>query len=187
MPGASPQEALDDHVRPIQAVLHCVTPAKLWRRHAEANVNGVLNFEHSPHVELRRRIQDTGQRFERVNFLVMHRYRIVRYADSPESEGYRVISTGYEYTVSNYQQREILAFHWHPGQRSHEHDPHVHIGSAVIDSASSDIGKVFSRFHIPTGHVSIAQVVRLLLTDFKVVPNRQDWEATFARLLAPQV
>jgi hypothetical protein len=72
-----------------------------------------------------------------------------------------------------------------PDRPSHEHEPHVHIGSAIIDVGSSDIGKTFSRFHIPTGHISIAQVVRLLLTDFNVVPNRQDWEAALAGILSP--
>lgn len=120
---------------------------------------------------------NAGQRFTSVNLSIAHRYRVVLESDDESSGTYRVIPVGYAYTISNHQHREIIVFHWHPGQRSHEHDPHIHIGSVVIDSDSIDTGKTFSRFHIPTGHVSIVQIVRLLLTDFNVVPNRQNWEA----------
>lgn len=183
MPRQDAQEALSDYVEPLQAALHCLTPVKLRLRHAELDVSGLLNFEQSPNIELRRRIQVSGQRLEPVYFGVAHRYRIIRDPSDAMSDLYRVIAGGYQYTISNHHQREVITYHWHPGQRSREHGPHVHIGSAVIDSDSSDIGKTFSRFHIPTGYISIAQVVRLMLTDFNVVPNRQDWQAVLAGLL----
>lgn len=100
-----------------------------------------------------------------------------------EPRDYLVITDGYSYVIRDREQREILAFHWHPGQRSAVNAPHLHVGSAILDSQSGDLGKAFSRFHIPTGHISIAQVVRLLATEFNVVPNRQDWEAILGRLL----
>lgn len=94
--------------------------------------------------------------------------------------------TGYSYAVRDHRQREILAFHWHPDRRSHEQDPHIHIGSGIVDSSAGDLGKVFSRFHIPTGHMVLARVVRMLITEFSVVPNRQDWETVIGRLLGDE-
>lgn len=167
----------------MQTALHCLTPAKLRYRRSELNTNGFLDFEQAP-IRLRRRIQATKRCLDPVYFLIAYRYRLIRDSDDAVPGKYQILPIGYEYMIGNHQQREILVFHWHPGQRSHEHDPHVHIGSAIIDAGSSDIGKTFSRFHIPTGHISITQVVRLLLTDFNVVPNRQDWEAVLAGALS---
>jgi hypothetical protein len=93
------------------------------------------------------------------------------------------VTVSYQYVISDQQQRELLAFHWHPEGVSAERDPHVHIGSGIIDSGAGDLGKVFSNFHVPTGHVPLGRVVRMLVTEFDVVPNRQDWDAVLNRLL----
>ena len=143
----------------------------------------MLRFPSDIGAELRRRNPSSNQRLDPIYLLIHQHYGIVVTSQENEPRSYRIVTGGYSYVIQSNQHREIIAFHWHPRQRSHEHDPHVHIGSAVIDADSSDIGKTFSRFHIPTGHISIAQVVRLLLTDFNVVPNRQDWEAMLAGLL----
>lgn len=172
----NPRDALDQYAQPLQAALHCVTPAKLQRGVAELDTVELLTFLDTPSVELKRQESVSGQRLESVYLLVHQRYGVAT-VPGGDPRQYRVITQGYNYVIRNRRQREIVAFHWHPGERSHEHDPHVHIGSVVIDANSSDMGKAFSRFHIPTGHISVAQVVRLLLTDFNVVPNRQDWEA----------
>ena len=181
MSGKGAYEVLDGYIQPIQSALHCITPTKLRYRRVELNVNGVLDTEQSP-VQLRRRDRVSGTRLDPVNLLAINRYRVVRGPDALGSEGYQIIPTSYEYTILNDQLREVIAFHWHPGQRSHEHNPHIHIGSIMVDSGSTDFGRAFSRFHIPTGHIAIAQVVRLLLTDFNVVPNRQDWESVLSQL-----
>lgn len=183
MSGRNPREALQRYVQPLQAALHCVTPARLQSTPSDLNVIELLKFPDSRGAELRRRDSINGERLDVVYLVIHQHFGIEVTAGVNQPRTYRVVTNGYEYMILNRQQREVLAFHWHPGQRSHEHDPHVHIGSAVVDSGSSDIGKTFSRFHIPTGHISIAQVVRLLLTDFGVVPNRQDWEVTLAGLL----
>jgi hypothetical protein len=101
-----------------------------------------------------------------------------------EPRQYRIATLGYNYAILNQRFREILSFHWHPEQRSPEHEPHLHVGSAIIDVDAADFGKGFSGMHIPTGKIALAQVVRMLLTEFNVVPNRQDWDATLRRLLA---
>jgi hypothetical protein len=143
----------------------------------------MLRFPDSRGAELRRRDPVNGERRDPVYLVIHQHFGIEVKTAVSQPRTYKAMTTGYEYMILNRQQREIVVFHWHPGQRSHEHSPHVHLGSAVVDVNSSDIGKTFSRFRIPTGHVSVAQVVRLLLTDFNVVPNRQDWESVLGAIL----
>ena len=53
----------------------------------------------------------------------------------------------------------------------------------IVDPDASDFGKPFSRFHIPTGQMALARVVRMLITEFNVIPNRQDWDSVISQLL----
>lgn len=174
----NPDEVFDRYAQPIQVALHCVTPAKLKRGAARPEITQLLTTADEPTIELKRRNPESSQRLDSVYLFVSQYYRIIPVAQAGVSRSYRVSTVGYSYEIRNSLQQEIVAFHWHPGQRSHEDEPHIHVGSAILDSKSSDLGKVFSTFHIPTGPISLAQVVRLLLRDFNVVPNRRDWEET---------
>lgn len=182
MSGTNARTVVDQYAQLLQAALHCVTPAKLRRGISDHTGIEMLTLFEAPTVELRRRDSDTGERFEPVSLLVHHHYRVITEDSDPRQ--YRVVTAGYSYAIRNQQQREILTFHWHPGRRSHEQEPRLHVGSAILDSSASDIGKGFSSFHIPTGYILLARVVQLLLTEFQVIPNRQDWESTLVQLLA---
>jgi hypothetical protein len=37
------------------------------------------------------------------------------------------------------------------------------------------LGVTLARLHIPTGRVAFEEVVRLLITELRVEPNRDDW------------
>jgi hypothetical protein len=52
--------------------------------------------------------------------------------------------------------------------------PHVHVYGR---SEPEELGKA----HLPTGNVSLAAVVRMLIDDFGVVPARAAWRAVLAR------
>lgn len=94
-------------------------------------------------------------------------YRVV------ELEGHRrswsVRTTGYVYQLRA-EERELVAYHWHPWGLSARTFPHVHIGPAA-QLGFADLG----RAHLPTGHVALADVLRLVIRDLGVEPRRDDW------------
>jgi hypothetical protein len=84
-------------------------------------------------------------------------------------------SRGYGFQIRQLRGPEVIAFHWHPlSERGWATFPHLHIGQPT---SPIDIG---SGRHIPTGRVSIAAVVRFLIKELHVRPQRSDWEAVIA-------
>ena len=73
---------------------------------------------------------------------------------------------------------ELIGYHWHPVGRGTESipDPHLHVYAETTRLA----GKYLSKLHLLTGHMPLADVVKLLLTDFDVRPRRADWPAVLA-------
>ncbi len=62
--------------------------------------------------------------------------------------------------------------------------PHLHVSTALIAqtdaTTSREIG--LDRLHLPTGQVSVAGFVRMLIAEFGVTPLRDDWQATLDRI-----
>lgn len=183
---SSPRDALRDYAQPLQAALHCVTSVILQYSADEPGAREILRVVTPPGAELRRRDQASGAHLASVYLRIDHHISTLLDSARDEPRRYRIATLGYNYAVLDQQYREILSFHWHPGQRSHEYEPHLHVGSAVIDADVPEFGKTFSRMHIPTGQVSLARVVRMLLTDFQVMPNRQDWDVVLGRLVGSE-
>ena len=171
----SPRAALLAYAQPLQGARLLVTPSRLQYSAEETGSMEILRFVNAPGAELKRRDQTSNAQLPSVYLRVDQYISTLLVSVEHEPRHYRVTTLGYEYAILDQQQREIISFHWHPGRRSHEHDSHAHIGSAVIDSNAASLGKTFSRFHIPTGQVSLVRIVRMLLTEFQAVPNRRDW------------
>ena len=72
------------------------------------------------------------------------------------------------YSVDHADARELFAYHWHPTGHSHVTRPHLHISGRT---EPAELGNA----HFPTGPVTLADVVRLLIQDFDVRPRRADW------------
>jgi hypothetical protein len=96
---------------------------------------------------------------------------------------FRAIATGYSYRILDEDERELLAFQWHPSQRASDIDsgrptfPHVHVRMPVRPRRDGEPeGPTLRKVHIPTGFTSIADVVRMLITDFHVEPITNAWE-----------
>jgi hypothetical protein len=105
----------------------------------------------------------------------LHYYRIVE--DAGPRGPWRVITTAYYYALEDADLQEIIAFHWHPNQRSPVHYPHLHLG------AGAKIGHpLLQNAHIPTGPITIEDVLRLAITDLGVEPLIDRGEAL--RILA---
>jgi hypothetical protein len=88
----------------------------------------------------------------------------------------------YHYHVLDRDEREIIAFHWHPEGVSPIRFPHLHLSSTIgrvplPGGSSVDLAGM----HLPTGSIALADVVRLLIVEFRAVPRRDDWEAILNR------
>ena len=80
---------------------------------------------------------------------------------------------GYWYAILHADERELLAYHWHPRGVSAIVWPHLHVSAPV---APLDL----SRAHLPTGPVSLPAVLRCAIADLGVRPLRQGWAAVLA-------
>ena len=103
-------------------------------------------------------------------FQLRQYYRIVE-SDLPR-DSWMVQETGYRYAVIDDDGRDVLEYHWHPVGQSSVVTPHLHIGHGAT-AARPEIGDA----HLPTGQVSIGEILRMLILDFSVAPRRSDWES----------
>ena len=95
-------------------------------------------------------------------------YRIVE-QDPPRNE-WLVVVVGYDYAVYDYDEREVLLYHWHPGGSSPVSAPHLHLG------IGAQVGRRDVReAHLPTGHIPLQGLLRVLIEEMGVQPRRADW------------
>jgi hypothetical protein len=89
---------------------------------------------------------------------------------------------GYAYQITDAEDRELLAFHWHPDSVSPVTGPHLHLTSRIgrIEAPRTGSAIALGQVHIPTGTVNLADVIRLLIGEFDVEPRRPDWQAILA-------
>jgi hypothetical protein len=98
---------------------------------------------------------------------VTENYELVQ--DTSTRDRWRIAVTGYWYAVERLPaEEELLAFHWHPRVED-VNFPHLHLGHTLV----ADVG--FSRVHVPTGQVTLRDVLRLLVRDLHVRPRRPNW------------
>ena len=86
------------------------------------------------------------------------------------SDGFRTHVDAYHYSLADESEREIVAYHWHPGGAAPEF-PHLHVlagaGTLRADGRAA---------HFPTGEVPLAGFLLLAIRDFGVRPLRTDYE-----------
>lgn len=93
----------------------------------------------------------------------------------------------YEYRLLDHDHEELLVYHWQPGPDYAGPDhPYLHVSAALdarIDATTRreiDLDKV----HLATSLVSLADVVRMLITEFRIAPQRHDWREALDRAKA---
>lgn len=90
----------------------------------------------------------------------------------------------YEYRLLDHNHTELLVYHWQPGPEFQGPDhPHLHVSAALhaqVD-AVTHLQIDLDRRHIATGRVSLEAVVRMLITEFGIAPQRPDWRRTLDR------
>ena len=164
MTSRSPAEAVSEYVSSIQRVVSSVSDAVV-------SVDGGYYVADAPHI-LRlnqgRSVRIGGS--SRI-LLAFYQYYSVVETEVPRVR-WMVSEEGYEYKILDADGREIIVYHWHPV----EHNPiafhHLHLehGAAVGRGE-------LQTAHLPTGYVSVADILRLLIVDFGAVPRRGDWES----------
>jgi hypothetical protein len=110
-----------------------------------------------------------------VFFRVTLSFEVVVPEDVSHQYTTRIVS--YEYRLIDHDDREILAFHWHPVGLSDVVDPHLHLSSRLnpIEIGRNQESLNLADMHIPTGFVMLEDVVRLLVAEFGIAPRRDDW------------
>ncbi len=100
-----------------------------------------------------------------------------------EFAGDGVITRSYRIALLDRAEREVLAWHWQPGPEFAGPDyPHLQVSAAVgfPDARGHRTMVDLDKVHLPTGPVSLAGVVRMLVEEFGVQPVVADWRERLA-------
>ena len=123
----------------------------------------------------------TAHRATKIGFSMEYVYRV----EPTTSGALEVRAASYRYRLLDANEREILAYHWHPIGVSPITYPHLHLSGrlAPLDLGPREDPVRLGGMHLPTGGpVTLADVVRLLITEFGVIPRRADWEQILAEV-----
>ena len=182
MPARSPSEAVDAFVGRLRRTLQCAVKGTVFG--SGSNLGRLHSVTLCPDG------QDCGS-FARLRthqgegeilFEFVYLYAVVHQGARHGRGEFEVRTSFYQYNVLDREQRELVAYHWEPEGISPIRTPHVHmpvIGSIVLPqhpgsavaSAKTHLGKM----HMPTGRVSVEDIVEMLIREFAVDPQRADW------------
>ena len=166
MAGSNPHEAFENFRRPLQRAIGCVANPSVvfWAQSSDGYTPGlqhVLSFNDGEPVFFR------GKR--RIGLSSFFWHRVVR-AEGERGE-WKIRTTAYYHTLEDENRQEIIAYHWHPEQPGPISFPHLHLGIGI----GAELGEIY-KAHIPTGRVSLEDVIWLAIRDFGVEPQRDDWQ-----------
>jgi hypothetical protein len=87
--------------------------------------------------------------------------------------------SAYDFRILTTDNRELLAWHWHPTGTSAVTHTHLHLSGQI---APLHLGRgtdplPLADLHIPTGAVGLADVVRFLIAEVGVQPRKPNWQA----------
>lgn len=102
------------------------------------------------------------------------------------ADTFTVRSTYYAHEILDIEEAEILTYHWHPAGVSQVTRPHLHLSSSIGDIPIATFGRSpasirLADMHILTGRILLEDVIRLLITEFRVEPLRRDWDDALTR------
>lgn len=104
-----------------------------------------------------------------------HHFRVIE-SSEPQSGPWQANVVGYMYTLQDRDGREIVSYHWHPGQQSPVTYPHLHIGVAAVGEGATVTRRDLPAIHFPTRLITPQDIIRLDISQFDVRPLRDDWE-----------
>ena len=167
MPGRTPAEAVGQYIDTIQLLVSCVTDAVV-------GVGGGYYVSDIPHILSLNESRPVGIRGASRLWLSLQQYYRIVESRVPQTR-WTVIETGYRYRIMDSNHREILAYHWHPMGRSSFISQHLHIGHGTMAAREE-----LQTAHLPTGYVSLPDIIRLLIRYFRTTPRRHDWESVLS-------
>lgn len=169
MGGRKPNEAVEGFLGSVQKTVSCVTrsvlrPSKNGYKPTEEP--HILTFSDDP-VSLRHE--------EDFAMSIRHDYRIVR-GEGTLYGRWKVKTVGYYYELLKQPNEEVISYHWHPESNSPLRTPHMHIGSG---SGVTVVGML--KPHYPTPRMALEDFVLMLIKEFGVRYEREDWESVLSR------
>lgn len=111
-------------------------------------------------------------------------YAIVPDHVADRAPAWRVRTRAYEYRILDGLEQELLVFHWQPNALGGGPDyPHLHVSATVEARSASSASQRFSleKRHVPTGRVSLAAIVRLLIAEFGIAYRHRNWSSRLQR------
>ena len=178
----SPEIAARRFIEALSSVTSCVTSQRLstLTTYYTPNVNQTIRFRDPP-VALR--APSGGPRG--LLFDVSHVFVVDEVPELvPFRRRWRVTTRMYQYRLLDHGERELLTYHWQPGDFFLGPDhPHLHVSAALSARATTSQTETIDLDgrHLPTARVSLEAVIRMLIEEFGVAPQRADWRDTLAR------
>jgi hypothetical protein len=152
---ATPRKAFERYTEQLKQVLHCVTADTiLVPAHLPADTDLNFAFDKNP------------ARLKGCDLALFFRQKIMIIRDPQQPEYWKVTTLAYQYSFERWTDRqEIVSFHWE-GDGSHKR-PHIHIGW-VSSGEGAFLGP---KSHVPSGRVSIEDVVSYLIEELEAKPT----------------
>lgn len=166
--GRKPHEAVSNFIDSMQKTVSCVTGSVL-----RPSKNGYARSE-KPHI-LAFQDDPVVLKGDDLALSVRHDYRIVRGVGGVHGR-WKVETAAYYYELQTQSGLEILSYHWHPDGPSPAKFPHMHIGTG----SGVEIDGLL-KAHFPTPRMVLEDLVWMLVTDFGVQSEREDWESVLGR------
>ena len=164
MAGNSPYKAVQNFLDPLKEAISCITNSVIVQTAARGSYE--LDAKYALYVGNQTTPMFSVSGSSDLLVETSMNFRIIR-DNRPNMGPFRVTITAYNYMIMDAEETEILAYHWH--SEAGLTYPHLHV---------TKLGK---KYHLPTGRVSLEQVIRLLLNDFQVQPRKQHWSKILNR------
>lgn len=117
-------------------------------------------------------------RHSEIRFLQFQIRVAVEQRGDSSHDRWQVIERVYHYAFLDADEREILAFHWHP-HVPRQPEPHIHLGPA------SGAVALLRETHIPAPRLGLDGVLRFAIVEAGVTPVREDWPALLTGDMPP--
>jgi hypothetical protein len=178
-----PSDAASALVEALNAVTDCVTEQRLYvlPPRLESGVVSGLSFGRGD-LPISLRSKAGGPSGLMLD--IGHWFAIETDHAAERGSGWRVATVAYEYRILDARETELLVYHWQPGAIALGPDfPHLHVSAALTARTPAGIDQRFplDKRHVPTGIVTLADVVRMLIAEFGIAERRRDWPARLAR------
>lgn len=170
MAGRTPHEALEAFIGPLQQSLSCITDAVL-DTHKRGNKEYPNRESYSITTNAGKPADLLCDNGLSLSFIMW--YRVVK--DDADRDPWRATTTGYYYSLDDSNQKEIVAYHWHPTISDIDF-PHLY-----IEQGSGVTRKELFRAHLPTGRIALEDMIWCTIRDFSIQVLRDDWVGVLTR------